>query len=358
MRLDSQEPTNPAKARIRHYADILNPLFWHDDFYRIDRFFELVCTMIRASGMKDTGWESHYESLAFLNDFKALGEIDLPQEKFLSPAQTRTRLALISYCHLIEMNLPYELLANLLRLRIGQKYAIDPFAHLRTPITAKEGGVKRIVKMRPVSPEKKIKEIEEMSAKAGMPEVGVALRGTYDPTIRNAVYHSDYVVHDGNMHLLSDSRFSEKLQINTPEVEFEDLVHLTAEAFGFHSALEILYQRACTLLKDYKGKFLPYDQNYKGVLELTFDEDTLTGFRAYWPNGTLSVYHRSSDGQCDAVNLDYNSDGSINFFVGEIFSNRSSFSPCVEVGSEPVYAEVPGSTKRPYWPDVIRAYEL
>ena len=151
--------------------------------------------MVRASGMKNTGWESHYESLSFLKDFKALGEIDLPADKFPDQAQTRTRLALISYCHVIEMNLPYELLANLLRLRLGQKYAIDPFAHLRTPKKLNEGGVKRIVKMMPVFPEKKIKEIEEMSANAGMPEVGTALRGIYDPIIRNAVYHSDYVVH-------------------------------------------------------------------------------------------------------------------------------------------------------------------
>ena len=107
-----------------------------------------------------------------------------------------------------------------------------------------------------------------------MPEVGKALRGTYDPIIRNAVYHSDYVVHGGSMRLLSDSRYSEKLHINTLEVEFEDLVHLTAKAFGFHSALEILYMRACTLLKDYRGKFLPSDQAYKGILELTFDEET------------------------------------------------------------------------------------
>ena len=112
--------------------------------------------------MKDTGWESHYESLAFLKNFKAIGEIDQPRDKFPYPAQTRTRLALISYCHVTEMNLPYELLAHLLRLRIGQKYAIDPFAHLRTPKKSNEGGVKRIVKMMPVSPEKKIKKIEDM----------------------------------------------------------------------------------------------------------------------------------------------------------------------------------------------------
>jgi hypothetical protein len=355
---NDQPDLNPAKARVRHYADILNPLFWHDDFYRIDTFFELVCAMVRTSGMKDTGWESYYESLSFLRDFKGLGEIELPPEMFPNPAQTKTRLALISYCHLIEMNLPYELLANLLRIRIGMKYATDPFGHLRTPIKSKIDGVKTILKMKPVSPEKKIKLIEEISAKAGMQNVGAALRGTFDPIIRNAVFHSDYVVHNNGIRLLSDIRYSKKLRINTPEVGLEDLVELTAEAFGFHSALDILYKRACTLLTDYRNKFLPYDQTYKGILELTFDGDVLTGFRVYWPNGILSTYHRSLDGQCEACNLHYNTDGSINFFVGEIFRDHSLFSPCVEENRMPNYANVPGSTKRPFWPETIKAYEL
>lgn len=358
MTSKNHDAGNPAAARVPYYAEILNPLFWHDDFNRVDRLFEFVCTLVRASGMKDTGWESYYESLAFLEDFKRLGEVDLPSEQFHFPMRTRARLALVSYCHVVEMNLPYELLANLLRLRLGLKYAIDPLGHLRSPLIKKVGGVKHIVKMKPATPDKKIKEIEEMSAKAGMPAVGVALRATFDPIIRNAVYHSDYVVHDDGMRLLSDSRFSERLRINTPHVETGDLIHLTAEAFGFHSALDILYKRACTLLTDFRNKFLPFDQMYKGILELTFSGDVLTGFRAYWPNGTLSVYHRSLDGRCVAQNLDYNSDGSINFFVGEVFRNRSSFSPCVENGAEPVYGEVPGSSKRPHWPDALEAYEL
>jgi hypothetical protein len=56
------------KSRIRHYADILNPLFWHDEFNRVDRLFELVCTLVRASGIKDTGWDSHLESINLLDD--------------------------------------------------------------------------------------------------------------------------------------------------------------------------------------------------------------------------------------------------------------------------------------------------
>lgn len=248
MTSDNRDAGNPAAARVPYYAEILNPLFWHSDFYRIDKLFEFACTLVRASGMKDTGWESYYESIAFLEDFKALGEIDLPSGRFPYPKRTRVRLALVSYCHVIEMNLPYELLANLLRLRLGLKYATDPLNHLRSPVIKKVGDVKQIVKMKPATPDRKIKEIEQMSAKAGMPDVGVALRATFDGTIRNAVYHSDYVVHDDGMRLLSDSRYSERLRVNTPLVEIEDLIHLTAEAFGFHSALDILYKRACTLL--------------------------------------------------------------------------------------------------------------
>jgi hypothetical protein len=86
--------TNPAVARVRHYADILNPLFWHDDFYQIDRMFEWACTLVRAAGLKDTGWDSYNESLALLDDLTHLQEMALPTGKFPSPEHTRARLAL------------------------------------------------------------------------------------------------------------------------------------------------------------------------------------------------------------------------------------------------------------------------
>ena len=112
---------------MRHFADILNPLFWHDDFYKMDRMFEWACTLVRAAGLKDTGWDSHTESLALLTDLTNLMHIDLPNDKFAQPADTNARLALISYCHVLEMDFPYELLANLLRLRLNLKYAMNPF---------------------------------------------------------------------------------------------------------------------------------------------------------------------------------------------------------------------------------------
>jgi hypothetical protein len=130
------------KSRIRHYADILNPLFWHDEFNRVDRLFELVCTLVRASGIKDTGWDSHLESINLLDDLGHLCQIELPTEKFTFPDNTRVRLTLISYCHATEMNFPYELVANLLRLHLGMNYCMHPFAHLDRPITKRVNGVK------------------------------------------------------------------------------------------------------------------------------------------------------------------------------------------------------------------------
>jgi hypothetical protein len=348
----------PAKSRTRHFADILNPLFWHDDFYKMDRMFEWACTLVRAAGVKDTGWDSYTESLALLTDLTHLMHIDLPNDKFPQPADTKARLALISYSHVLEMDFPYELLANLLRLRLNLKYAMTPFSHLNRPVYKKINGVRAIVRIAPASPEKKIKEIIELSAKAGVPEVGTALKGIYNPTLRNAVYHSDYAIHDNSMHLLSGNYLSNKNGILTPQITFDELAETTNDAFAFHSALLALWRRARNSFTDFRGKFLPYDRHYKGVLEFMFEGDTLTGFRVYWPNGTLSTCTRSENGQSWAQNIHFNPDGSINFFVGLFASHPGSFSPCVEHDADPVYALVPGTDKRPYWPSVLEGYEL
>ena len=183
-------------------------------------------------------------------------------------------------------------------------------------------------------------------------------RGIYNSTIRNAVYHSDYAIHDDSMRLLSGNFFSKKSGVMTPLIPFDDLVEITGDAFAFHSALLALWRRARNTFVDFRGKFLPYDPHYKGILEFTFEGDTLTGFRVYWPNETLSICARSLDGTSYAQNIRFNRDGSLNFMVGLFASHPGSFSPCVESGAEPIYAIVPGTDKRPYWPNVLQAYEL
>jgi hypothetical protein len=354
---DENSATPPPVSRIRHYADILNPLFWNDDFNYVHRMFEWACTMIRVTGLKDAGWDSYIESQALLQDFTQLMNLELPKERFPNPAHTQARLALIAYSHMIEMSGPYELLANLLRLRMGMKYSIAPLAHLNKLRSTKVNGVKvNWVKL--ASPFVRINEIDKMAAKAGVPEVGAALKGIYNSTIRNAVYHSDYAIHADSLRLLSGSHYSKKERVNTPLISFDELGELTSEAFAFHSALLALWKRQRKLFLDFRGKILPYDDHYKGIIEYTFEDDSLNGFRVYWPNGTVGVCLRDADGGSYAQNIRFEPDGSINFFVGMLASRPGSFSPCVEVDGQPIYAVIPGTDKRPHWPSDLRPYAL
>lgn len=318
----------------------------------------MACTLVRAAGVKDTGWDSYNESLALLDDLNHLRQLTLPTETFPFPEQTRARIALISYSHVVEMGFPYELLANLLRLRVGLKYSINPLSHLDRPVEKNVNGVRVVQKLIPASPGKKIKEIEELSTKAGLPEVGTALRSIYNPTIRNAVYHSDYAIHDNSMRILSGGFLSKRTGLYTRLIPFEELAEITNGAFEFHSALLALWKRSRNTFTDFRERFLPYDHHYKGILEFTFEADTLTGFRTYWPNETVGVCYRALNGQSYAQNISFNSDGSINFMAGFLASKPGSFSPCVEAGNEPLYAVVPGTEKRPYWPNTLRAYKI
>lgn len=294
-------------------------------------------------------------SQAVIDDLQNLAALELPPDKFPNAEPTRIRLALLSYCHVTEMDLSYVVLANLLRLRLGQKYDINPFADLAKPIGKKTG---LLQKMKPPSPGQKIKRINELAEKAGMPRIGEALAEICDSVIRNAVYHSDYVVHERNMHLLKDYRFSKKKSCGTQVVDFDELDELIRNAFAFYTALFSLYERCRRSFTDFKNASIPYDVHYKGLMEFVFDgEDRLIGFRVYWPNGSYSEYSRTKDG-CVARNIVFNPDRSTNFMVGLYASEPGTFSPLLERNAEPNYPPRPGTEIRPYWPPDLTPYKL
>ena len=346
-------PQQAFSARIRHYAESLNPLFDPKPHMNTDRFFEFVCVLVRSSGIEDAGWDPWYESQAILNDLLALATLELPADKFPEANRTRLRLGLLSYCHVTEMDLPYALLANLLRLRLGEKYDINPFRGLARFIG--KGHRARLILP---SPRKKIELISELSRKAQLPDVAQGLESIYDSAIRNAVYHSDYTLTDKELRLLAGTRFSKKEGVYTPVVELDELNSLVVETFAFYRAFFALYERCRKSFGDFKCAFLPYDGHYKGVLQLVFDNDGfLAGFRVYWPNESVSEYSRGRNG-CTGLNLAFDPDGSINFMVGLYASKPGTFPPLVEFGAQPTYAFVPGTTVRPHWPEDLKLYKL
>ncbi len=344
-------------VRVTHYAELLNPLFDPTPYRNINRMFEFVCVLVRSSGIEDAGWDPWWESQAILNDLLALASLELPKAKFPETNRTRLRLGLLSYCHVTEMDMPYALLANLLRLRLGDKYDINPFRDLARLVGKMKAGVPPPKLLLP-SPNKKIQRIVELSAKANFAGIGNALQTIYDGDVRNAVYHSDYTLTDKELRLLAGTRYSKKQGVFTPVVELDELNSLVVETFAFYRAFFALYERCRKSFGDFTNKFLPYDGHYKGVMQLIFDEESvLAGFRVYWPNESVSEYCRRKNG-CSGVNLVFDPDGSINFMVGLYASHPGKFSPLVEVGAEPRYAVIPGTTIRPYWPDNLKPYKI
>jgi hypothetical protein len=307
--------------------------------------------------MKITGWDAYVESVTLLEELTNLMRLELPSDRFPHPKQSQARLALLAYSHMMEMSAHYDLLANLLRLRLGQRYSIEPLAHLNGTRTRKVRGIDIQTKVF-ANPSAKINEIKKLAKKAGVPEVGEALEETYNGKIRNAVFHSDYAISNDHFVLFSEVVLSKKKGVQTQVIELDELGELTRDAFAFHSALIILWKRQRRLFIDFKGKFLPYDFHYKGVIEFTFEDDSLNGFRVYWPNGTTCACMRDADGNSITQNVRFRPDGSVDFFVGVLASRPGPFSPCVEQGRDPEYAVVPGTDKRPHWPSDLKAYAL
>ncbi len=353
-----QQQQDAFRKLVRHYADMLNPLFDTTLHNEHDWLFEFVRVLVRESGMKDAGWDAFQESRAVLDDLSKLARLELSPESFPDAERTRARLWLLSYCHLTEMDFPYTLIANLLRMKLRQKYRMDPFADLATPIKRKINGKKVVVALKRPSPNAKIRRIEELATAAGMPDIPAAIAEIYDNVIRNAVYHSDYTLHEGQMRLMSDSRRSKKHSHYTPVVEFDELGELFANAFAFYSALFQLYERCRgVLLKDFTNAFMPFDSRYKGLMEFVFDDaGRLCGYRTYWPNGSYSEYTRTDSG-CTALNLCWKGE-EVDFMVGLYASNPGAFSPLVERNAEPTYAARPGTEIRPYWPVDQKCYKL
>jgi len=193
---------------------------------------------------------------------------------------------------------------------------------------------------------------------AKMTAVSDALKEIHDSVIRNAVYHSDFVLLDDALLIRKDTRFSKREKGYTPRILFDELDDLVTNAFAFYSAVFGLYERCRLRFTDFKDAFLPYDGHYKGVMECLFDADTrIIGYRVYWPNGTYGDYTRTKEA-CIGVNLDFEPDGSMNFMVGTLASQPGTFSPLVEHDAQPNYPLKPGTQYRPHWPDDLRPYKI
>lgn len=156
-----------AKARHElHFAFSLNPEF---------------------RGEQGPGWSTADEAHRAFDEYLAF----LKEGKFTS---LKARVALAFYCHLAEASGYYEIPKNMLRVVGGQPYNLWPFQDL-VEIHKKTGAV--------IAPNanKVLRDLAGHAATLGLSELAEVFRDAFDPDIRNAYAHADYVIWNDGLRL-------------------------------------------------------------------------------------------------------------------------------------------------------------
>lgn len=236
-----------------------------------------VCSLLRVAGIEEKNWDAAVEAEEASLDFSKLLEAAGKKKQ-----EKRTiRLGLLVYGHLTEMSMPYEVLANLLRCILGKPYAYYPFVDL---VGVRGNGplAKRILP----SPSQKIEYLKKLCKESGETKMIEIFDSYFKNNIRNAFYHSDYVITKENFRIIEGSNFMDE----TPLTEVSDAL---AQCFGFYSAFFSAYKQA--KLSFVEGKRYYRWPNYE-VLELLSDKkEGLRGFKIHYSNGSYSYFERAPD---------------------------------------------------------------
>ncbi len=201
------------------------------------------------SGMEDAGWQPIGETQTLVNDL--VGLINSPLND-----NTKVRLGLLLYCHIIEANFLYHCLYNLFLTIEKQPPKLFSF------LDKYQGG-------KPPTVSSKISEIKKKATDNGFQSIVDIFEEIIKPNIRNAFFHSDYILYNGELRL--KHRGSEYSRI--PIAEVMNLAQNTMDFFN--SFMEHLMEARCSFPKGYKitGRKNADGQNLASI-DVLVDEKT------------------------------------------------------------------------------------
>jgi len=159
------------------YLNCLEPLF---DKAQNKSDFQFIFALLRFRGIEGPGEDPYENSIETIDTLMGI------KEKIKGRA--RLNVFLWIYGHIIESSEPYEIIANLLNICLGETYKLFNFPYIKT----KYG-------YRPQYPMEKIGHLEKLSKKARMQSVLEPIKEIIDRALRNAIFHSDYSVNDGQV---------------------------------------------------------------------------------------------------------------------------------------------------------------
>lgn len=208
---------------------------------------------------------------------------DLIQNESLS-GNSKIRLMMMYYCHIIELDAYYEFIYNLAGIAKGLPNETESFN--KKPLTDKKilDELKRICsisnenkkikefynltkEMIPVSISQKIQMIQKRLNEVNLPKLGEIIKNLHDQNIRNSFSHNKYNVYGGNIQLFSG---------NILKVSFQDFIELFMKTSNFYAILAEKAQDVKKQLAD--GKKHEYSGKYGDLsIQLILNPETSQG---------------------------------------------------------------------------------
>lgn len=263
---------------------------------------EFAYCLLRVGGMQDAEWDEFIESQRTIKAFEDLlvaGKDKLNRNQYHI---VEDRIMIFLYCHLIEMPPIYHVIVNLLRLNNGDNYTIDPFN-----LVEKRRKLKSIFNKQPVIyPKGKLKVIKRLDRQN---LIYPLLREIYNDQIRNAFYHSDFVI--------------TATEFRIPSKAVESVIPLKEVRLTIQKAF-IFYNYLFRYIEDYKklyyslkNKELDLYKPHGEKLKFLYKNKSLIGLEVTRPNKTNSKYTRTEK-STEVINLHFTKNGEIGFFVGDL----------------------------------------
>ena len=193
---------------IVKYLNCLEPLF---EKAQKKSEFQFILTLLKVRGIQGPGEDPYENSVETIDTLMGL------EKKIKSRA--RLNVFLWVYGHIIESSEPYEIIANLLNICLGNEYRLFNFPFIKTRYG-----------YRPQYPFEKIKYLEGLALKAQMPAVLEPIKEIIDRDLRNAVFHSDYSASFGEVIINKPRRIYSKTEMLT----------LLNKALAYHETMKNL----------------------------------------------------------------------------------------------------------------------
>lgn len=196
--------------------------------------FEYICALLRIRGVEDEGWDPLEETQRLYDDVGSLMQAPLHD-------YARIRLGLLLYSHLTEVDAVYIILANMVEITAGERCVMNPFDDLYRTQGAFGDRI-------PPSARRVVNRLKERAAERGYDELVQLLDSFFNDAVRNAFFHSDYILHED--------------EFRSREARFVDENNVRTSALKLHVILDLI-NRSATFFHDFVHTYGAHRLSYK-----------------------------------------------------------------------------------------------